>query len=139
MKKSLFYRLFGLGKVPNKYRSILEEEGVKLLDEGISGSITFKKFKAPGRYHSWKRSWFIGSLVITEKTFAAFSLVKPLVYVPFQHKRFEELYCTFEKENTLLITYDASAFNDKWSGTIECRFKTSKALDILSLLPGSVC
>ncbi len=139
MKKSLLYRLFGLGKVPKKYRPILEEEGVKLLDEGLNGSITFKKFNAPGRYYSWKRSWFIASLVITEKTFAAFSLVKPLVYVLFEHKSFKELYCTLESKNTLLITYDASAFNDKWSGTIECRFKTSQALDILALLPGSVC
>ncbi len=139
MKKSLFHRLFGLGKVPKKFKPILDEEGVKLLDEGISGSITFKNFKAPGRYHSWKRSWFVGSIAITEKTFAAFSLAKPLIYVLFEHDKFEELYCTLENENTLLITYDASAFNEKWSGIIECRFKTSQALDILTLLPGCVC
>ena len=138
MKKSLFYRLFGWGKIPKKYLPILEDEGIVLHEDGISGSITFKSFRAPGRYHSWKRNWFVGSIVITDKTFAAFSLMKPLIYVLLDQKEMLELHCTLEKENTLLITYDASAFNDKWSGTIECRFKTDKAMLFLEKLPGSV-
>ena len=126
-KKTLLHRLFGWGKIPKKYAPTLHGEGIVLLEEGIGGSITLKKFRAPGRYHSWKRNWFTGCLVITEKTFAAFTLWKPVIFVPLKDERFSELKCSVEKNDILFITFDASAFNEKWSGTIECRFKTPKA------------
>ena len=127
MKKTLLHRIFGWGRIPKRYAPALHDEGIILLDEGIGGSITLKKFKAPGRYHSWKRSWFTGCIVLTERTFAAFTLTRPLIYVPLDHENISELHCTIEESDTLLVTYDASAFNKKWSGTIECRFKTPKA------------
>ncbi|MCP4540887.1 MAG: hypothetical protein GY832_27440 [Chloroflexi bacterium] len=127
MKKTLLHRIFGWGRIPKQYAPTLHDEGIVLIDEGIGGSITFKKFRAPGQYHSWKRSWFTGCIVLTEQTFAAFALIKPLVYVSLDHENISELLCTIEESDTLLIKYDASAFNEKWSGTIECRFKTSKA------------
>jgi hypothetical protein len=54
MKKTLLHRIFGWGRIPKRYAPTLHNEGIILLDEGIGGSITFKKFRAPGRYHSWK-------------------------------------------------------------------------------------
>ena len=134
MKKTLLHRIFGWGKIPKRYAPTLHDEGIILLDEGIGGSITLKKFKAPGRYHSWKRSWFTGCIVLTERTFAAFALTKPLIYVPLDHENISKLRCAIEESNTLLVKYDASAFNEKWSGTIECRFKTSKAQMFLERL-----
>jgi hypothetical protein len=127
MSKTLLHRLFGLGKMPRKYASTLRAEGIILIDEGIGGSITLKRFKAPGRRYSWKRSWFTGCLVLTNQTFAAFTLMRPLVFIPLTDKRLSELRCSVEESVTLLITYDASLFNEKWSGIVECRFKTSKA------------
>jgi hypothetical protein len=134
MKKTLLHRIFGWGKIPKRYAPTLHNEGIILLDEGIGGSVTFKRFKAPGRYHSWKRSWFTGCIVLTERTFAAFAFIKPLIYVPLDHENISELHCTIEGSDTLLVKYDASAFNEKWSGTIECRFKTSKVQMFLERL-----
>ncbi len=127
MKKTLLHRMFGWGRIPKQYAPTLHDEGIILLDEGIGGSVTFKKFRSPSRYSSWKRSWFTGCIVLTERTFAAFSFNKPLIYVPLDHENIAELHCTVEKSDTLLVKYDASAFNEEWSGTIECRFKTSIA------------
>ncbi|MBN1584699.1 MAG: hypothetical protein JXA89_28590 [Anaerolineae bacterium] len=134
MKKTLLHRLFGWGKLPKRYASILYGEGILLLDEGIGGSITLKKFQAPGRYHSWKKSWFTGSIVLTGQTFAAFALVKPLIYVPLDREHVSKLCCIIEKGDTLLVQYDASTFNETWSGTIACRFRTSKAQMFLERL-----
>ena len=134
MSKTLLHRLFGLGKMPTEYASTLRGEGIILIDEGIAGSITLKQFKAPGRRHSWKRSWFTGCLVLTEHTFAAFALVRPLVFIPLADKRLSELRCSVEEGVTLLVTYDASLFNEKWSGIVECRFKTAKAPLLLEQL-----
>jgi hypothetical protein len=134
MEKTLLHRIFGWGKIPKRYAPTLHNEGIILLDEGIGGSITLKKFKTPGRYHSWKQSWFTGCIVLTERKFAAFAFTKPLIYVSLEHENISELRCTIEGNNTLFVKYDASAFNDGWSGTVECRFKTSKAQMFLERL-----
>jgi hypothetical protein len=133
-KKTLLHRMFGWGRLPQQYAPRLYDENIILLDEGIGGSITFTKFKAPGRYHSWKRSWFTGSLVLTQNTFAAFAFNKALIYIPLDHKNIAQLNCALEADDTLLVTYDASAFNECWSGTITCRFRTSQAQMFLERL-----
>ena len=120
-------RLFGLGKIPKKYAPTLRGDGIILIDEGIGGSITLKRFKAPGRYHSWKKSWFTGCLVLTEQTFAAFAFARPLVLLPRADDRLASLQCSLEGTATLLVSYDASLFDEKASGTVECRFRTEKA------------
>lgn len=128
MSKTLLHRLFGLGKVPEKYAPTLREEGIILIDEGIGGSVTYRRFKAPGRRYSlWKKSWFTGCLVLTRQTFAAFAMMRPLIFVPLEDKRLSELRCSVQEGDTLLVAYDASLFNAKWSGIVECRFRTAKA------------
>lgn len=126
MSKSILHRLFGLGRIPRRYDQTLRREGIVLLDEGIGGSVTLRHFKAPGRRHSWKRSWFTGCLVLTESTFAAFTLFRPIIYVPLADTaHLAALECTIDRDGVLVIAYDASVFNDDWSGHVECRFKTS--------------
>ena len=137
MSKTLLHRLFGLGKLPKRYAPTLRSEGIILLDEGIGGSITLKKLKAPGRRHSWKRSWFTGCLVLTEQTFAAFA-GKPLIFVPRSDARLSQLHCSIERGHMLLVAYDASLFNEKWSGNVECRFKTPRARLFLEHLASDV-
>lgn len=137
MKKTLLHRLFGWGRIPKRYAPTLHAEGIILLDEGIGGSTTLKKFRAPGRYHHWRRNWFTGSIVLTKRTFAAFAFFRPIIYVSLDHENFSGLSCKLEGRGTLIVKYDASAFNEKRSGTIECRFKTSKAEMFLEWLPHS--
>jgi hypothetical protein len=134
MQKTLLHRLFGWGRIPKRYAPTLHDEGILLLDEGIGGSVTYRNFRAPGRYHSWKRSWFTGSIVLTGRTFAAFALFKPLIYVPLDHENLSELCCSIEESGALLVEYDASAFDEKASGTVECRFKTPIAREFLERL-----
>ena len=91
MPKTILHKLFGAGKIPKKYAPTLTAESIVLLDEGIGGSITFKNFRAPGRRYAAKKSWFTGCLVLTEQTFAAFALHKPLIYVPLTDERIVKL------------------------------------------------
>ena len=53
MRKSLLYTLFRLGRVPREALSVLESEGIVVLEEGLRGSVTLRNFRAPGRYHSY--------------------------------------------------------------------------------------
>lgn len=134
MKKTLLYRLFGLGKIPKSQINIIESEGVVLIEEGLSGSVTFKNFRAPGKRYSYRRNWFSGSLVATKKHFIAFTFFKPVIGLQLEDDRLKELLCSIEDGNILNITFDSSQFNKEWSGKIECRYRTDKAQDFLNLL-----
>jgi len=66
MAKSLFYRLFGLGKMPAPLLATLQSEGIILMDEGVKGSVTYLDFRAPGRRAAWRRQWFTACIALTQ-------------------------------------------------------------------------
>ena len=41
MSKTLFYKLFGWGKIPEAMLPILKEEGIVLGEEGLSSTLAF--------------------------------------------------------------------------------------------------
>lgn len=139
--KSLMYRLFGAGRLPAKYADRLRFEGVEVLDEGVGGSITMRRFRAPGRWYWWRRNGFSGSLVLTGSTFAAFTTFRPLIHLPLNDPRLRELHCSVDDEGVLHVDYNAALFNDQWSGDIELRFKTRLARRWLARLAaaGATC
>lgn len=136
MKKSLLYRLFGIGKMPAQYRAALDAEGVILADEGIKGSVTYRNFRSPMRRASWKRQWYTASITLTRLRLLAFAYSNQIIDVPLTDERFSRLEFSLEDANTLLVAFDASLFHDDWSGTIEYRFKTPHAQAFLDKLRG---
>ena len=127
MGRNIFYRLFGLGKFPKEMVPILEREGIYLEDQGVSGSVTFRKFRAPGRIYSYRRSGFVGSLVLTRLRFAAFAFSKPLVNLPLEKGKLSLLALSVPKSNKFLVKFNAGDFHEGWKGRIECRFSTELA------------
>ena len=103
------------------------KEGVVLSDEGIGGSVTYKKFRAPGKYYGWKRSWFSGSIVLTREHFLAFKYSKPIIGIAWDNNHIKKLNCLLEKDNILCVEFDVSAFQKNCSGDIEVRFSTPLA------------
>lgn len=134
MKKTVLYRLFGVGKISDRYRAALAAEGILLSDEGIGGSVTYRNFRAPMRRANWKRQWYTASITLTTKRLLAFAYSNQIIDVPLNDERFRQLQLSLENETTLLIAFDASLFHDDWSGTIEYRFKTPHAQAFLDKL-----
>jgi hypothetical protein len=130
LAKSLLYRLFGVGRIPKLVGDRLRMEGVVVADEGIPGSITYRDFRAPGRYSSWRKQAFIGSVVVTNIRLVALMYSRFAVDVPFTDERIRRLQLSRERDR-LVIAFDASLFHDDWSGTIEYRYQTSQAADII--------
>lgn len=128
MSQTLLYRLFGFGSLPKAMRPILEQEGIVLVEEGIGGWMIFRNFRAPGRRYSYRRRWFTGSLVVTDRRFAGFAVSKPVINVPLDGPHLAKLETSVEDEGSVLVvSFESSDFHDDWSGTIECRFSTPKA------------
>ena len=131
MAKSLLYRLFGVGKVPKLLNDTLRIEGIVVSDEGISGSVTYRDFRAPGKYFSWRKQAFVGSIVVTNVRLVALMYSNFAVNVPFSDERIRRLQISVEGSDRLLIVFDPSVFHENWSGTIEYRFRTPRAGEIL--------
>ena len=127
MAKTLLYRLFGIGKIPEQFLATLKTEGILALDEGIKGSITYRDFRAPGKYAAWRRQWFTGSIILTQVRLVSVISLSQAIDVPLADERIRRMRFTVEKASTLLIAFDPSLFNPGWSGTMEYRFRTTEA------------
>jgi len=127
MSKTFSYRFFGLGKLPASVLAPLEKEGIVLYDEGIRATITYRNFRAPGRYSNWKRQWFSSAIILTKQRLHALRLRSVIIDVPLTDERLRQMQFSFEDKETLLVAYDASLLQADASGTIEYRFKTEQA------------
>src|ERR1041385_8057364 len=130
MAKSLLYRLFGLGRIPKLLNDTLRIEGIVVSDEGIPGSITYRNFRAPGKRFSWKKQGLVGSVIVTNVRLVALMYGSFAVNVPFTDERIRQLQISVEGDR-LLISFDAKLFHDNWSGTIEYRFRTPQAAEMI--------
>ena len=134
MTKTLLYRLFGGGRMPQQWRSTIDSEGVVLFDEGIGGSITYRDFSAPGRRSSWRKVAFSGSIALTKTRLVALQYANPAINVPLDDSRLHQIQFSVEGEDKLLVAFNANLFHNDWSGTIEYRFRTEQALAFLKSL-----
>lgn len=134
MSKTILYRLFKAGRVPRKAEQQLAQENILLREEGIGGTVTLRQFRAPGKRYGFRRSWFSGSIVLTEQHFLAFQFATPVIGVAWQDARIIALQCSLEGTKTLCVKFDAATFNDDWSGDVEVRFRTPLAASILAII-----
>jgi hypothetical protein len=134
MKKTILYRLFGIGKMPAPYSSAIENEGVALADEGFKGTLTYIKFRAPGRYSNWKRQWFTASIALTNTRLLAFQYAGLVIDVPLADERFRRLNFSVEDGGVLLVAFDASLFRADSTGNLEFRFFTPYAREFFDRL-----
>ena len=127
MGKTLAYKLFGVGRIPAQLQAQLENEGVLLQDEGISGSTTYRNFHRPGAYSSWRRVWYSASLTITRTRVVGLAASRLIINVPFTDPRLQCLHIAAHNGDVLEVAFDAGLFHSDWSGTIEYRFRTLQA------------
>jgi hypothetical protein len=134
MPKTLLYRLFGVGKIPARWRATIESEGVVLMDEGIGGTVTYRDFRSPGSRASWKKSAFSGAIALTRTRLLALQFSSPVIDVPFDDDRLRQMQFSVENQDRVLIAFNANLFHHDWSGTIEYRFRTPEAQAVLKQL-----
>ena len=135
MEKTWLYRLFGIGKIPAKLRSELQQEGLLLAEEGIPGSATFLNFHKPGMRASWRRQWYTASLALTRTRLVALRYGSPIINVPLNDERIRSMQYLLEANGGVLcVSFDVTLFHPDWSGQIEYRFRTAQAGKFIDLL-----
>ena len=133
MPKSLLYRLFGVGRFPPSVMPQLEVEGLIVADEGVKSSVTYRDFKAPGKRFGWKRQWFPASIALTRTRLVAFWYSNPIINVPLSDERLKAMRFSLDDEG-LCVAFDAGLFHSDWSGTIEYRYQTEQASQLIEAL-----
>ena len=134
--KSWLFKLFGIGKVREPLLSELKNERIIALDEGIKGSITYKNFRAPGRYSNWRRQWISGAVALTENRLILQRESTPVINILLTDERLQKMKFSLENETTLLFEFEPNLFLENSSGEIEWRFRTAQAkffADVLKL------
>jgi hypothetical protein len=134
MGKSIFYRLFKLGRIPQDLQTVLDTEGIVVSDEGISGWYVTKNLKAPGRRSKYKKEGFSGFLVITKMRVLAYTFKKRQINIPVDDPNISKLYAELAGTEKLTLSFETSSFHDDWQGVIDLQFNTPKAQEFYDAL-----
>lgn len=129
--------LLGNGKLKPELRAALESEGLVILEEGLRGSVRYRRFKAPGRrFHGKVTPERIG-LAISDQRLAVYcrsGRVK-LIDSAFSDPRWSAVEVSLRDSKTVAIRidYDRLGIPDV-SGEITITARTPKAANVVEQL-----
>jgi hypothetical protein len=127
----------GNGKLDPKLRAAVRAEGLVLIEEGLRGSVRYRRFKAPGRRHHGKVTGERLGLAISEERFVVYcrSGSTKLIDSPFSDPRLSMLDVSLQGNDTvsLRIDYDRVGV-PKVSGEIAIMVRTPNAATIVEQL-----
>lgn len=127
----------GSGQLPDDLRTSLGVEGFLLLEEGLSGSVTYRNYRAPGQYSSWRKVAFTGAVAITtHRLVVTASRGAKHIDVPLRDPRRTAVSVSNDRPDRVLFAIDPAAFDPRRSGTVEVRVRTPRAPEVVALLNG---
>lgn len=133
--------LLGTGKLKPEMRAELEAEGLVLVEEGLGGSVRYRRFRAPGRRFHGKITLERMAIGISRKRVVVYcrsGRVK-LIDSDFANPRWDWVEVTAEDDGHavhFLVDYDRQAQDPKVGGQITIRAKTPRATEIVTQLHG---
>jgi hypothetical protein len=100
--------LLGDGKLKPELRAALESEGLVLIEEGLPGSVRYKRFRAPGRRHHGKVTPERMGLAVSEERFVVYcrSGSVKLIDTLFSNPRLGMFEISLEGHDTVAIRID---------------------------------
>ena len=120
--KKKLTRMFRPCRMPKNAVSLLESEGLVLLEEKICIRVIFRNFKAPYRRYSYRSTLAFGSFGLSSQRIVAFSFYRMIIHTAYDEPKFKAITFNYKKDKYLSVSFDASEFNPKQSGQIEMRF-----------------
>lgn len=124
----------GNGRLDSKVRAALESEGLVLVEEGLRGSVRYRRFRAPGRRHHGKVTGERIALAISEERFVVYcrSGSTALVDSSFTNPRLSVVDVTLQGTDSISIRIDYDRADlPKISGEITIVVSTPNAVSIV--------
>jgi len=116
--------LLGSGTLPDDLRAELVAEGLDQEEEGIRGTVTYRRYRAPRRRAGWRREWIRAALAITDRRLLVAIRGRRFLDVPWDDPRLEQMELGIDGDH-LLIAFDPGLFDDRRSGRVELRLATA--------------
>ncbi len=126
--------LLGGGKLKPELREELESEGLVLIEEGLSGSVRYTHFKAPGKRFHGKVTPQRMAIGISEERCVVYGQAQ-LIDSPFTAPNFDwvDVGLHDDEKVSFRIDYDRGDVKNV-SGQVEVRAKTPNAAEIVEEL-----
>lgn len=134
MKKTILYRLFGFGSIPEKLRPALVQEGIVVSDEGIGGRFVTKHVNGPYKRYRHRTEWFSGCIVVTRVRVVCYTYGKRQINISVEDPGIANIFVEAPEEEKLCLSFESSSFRDDWEGVIKFEFNTDKALEFRDAL-----
>ncbi|GAA4449671.1 hypothetical protein [Phytohabitans houttuyneae] len=130
-----FLRLvLGPGRLPDQLRADLTANGLVLLAEGLSGSVTYRHFRAPGQRANWRKQAVSGAVAISTDRLLVWAGRFRHIDVPLADPVRATIEARADRPDRILFAYDAGTTNPSRSGRVEVRLRTADAPRIERLL-----
>lgn len=126
--------LLGSGRLPRMVRDQVDVEDVLLLAESLTGTLTFRNYKAPGRRSKLRKVGIAGAVCITDKRLLVWGARGKLVDVPREDQRFAQIEVEAEEPEKALFAWEAGLFHDNRSGRVEVRLHPVQAAYVCELV-----
>jgi hypothetical protein len=106
-----------------------------VLRERVGGSVTFRRFHAPGkRYSLLRRKWLKAALVVTQRRLVAYALGRRIISLTRDDPRLSRIEVSAEQPSLLCLAFDAGALAEGYSGRVEYRFRVADAQRFVDLM-----
>jgi hypothetical protein len=132
--KPLRRALLGSGRLPEDLRAALIAEGLVVLEEELTGSITYRNYRAPGQRSSWKKEATSGAIAVTANRLVVWTGRSKHIDVPLDHPLRAAIEVSLDPPDRVCLGYDAAAFGPSRSGQVEVRLRTPQAAHIVDVL-----
>jgi hypothetical protein len=128
-----FKFLLGSATMPANLRSSLEAEGITFLAEGLTGSITYRNYKAPGKRYGVAKQGTAGAIGISGQRLVVWVSRGGYVDIPLAMVG-SAVQASSDQPDRVSFKYDAGRFRPETSGQVEIRLKTPQAAQIMNLI-----
>ncbi|MGH3248360.1 MAG: hypothetical protein ACRDOI_19460 [Trebonia sp.] len=126
--------LLGSGRLPAEVRVALAAEESLVLEEGLAGSATRRRFRVPGAYAGFRWDAVSGAIAVTDRRLVVWAGRFKHIDVPHDHPLRAAIDVTADRPGRICFAYDAGAGDPSRSGKVEVRLRTARAASVAELL-----
>ena len=132
MAKNIFYRLFGLRKVPKDKRIKFKQEGIVFDEEGTSCALAYRNFRGTHRSsrHGWQ-SGVAGTFVITKRSFYVNLPYMIICEIPIE-KAVQYIELDLKGPQKLVMKFRVEKLFKQSTGELTCYWRTENFLAIMN-------
>ncbi|MCS7482548.1 DUF1707 domain-containing protein [Umezawaea endophytica] len=124
----------GPGYLPGDLREQLTAEGLLVLAEDLAGSMTYRRYRAPGQRIRHREIGVRGAVAVSRVRLLIWASGAKRVDLPFDHHLWHAVEVAVDGGDWLRVTTDVGAFHHDRSGRIVLRLHTFEATTVARML-----